>query len=109
MVYIHYCNLCSCNPCSGIEAPSLSPDFACISPPVDESGSGMQTVPIATYADAFVRSDPDNWCARMMLVDHISHVQEKICKRMMVIEKEIEGPYYAIITSHLQSTLRLQN
>lgn len=67
-----------------------SPDFNTFSilPDLDER---QTTVPMSAFAESYVHSDPDHWCARMVLLDRITAVQDLIVQHMAVIEKEIEG------------------
>ena len=67
-----------------------SPDFNTFSilPDLDER---QTTVPMSAFAESYVHSDPDHWCARMVLLDRITAVQDLIVQHMAVLEKEIEG------------------
>lgn len=67
-----------------------SPDFNTFSLLADLDDR-QTTVPMSAFAESYVRSDPDDWCARMVLLDRIAAVQDLIVQRMAVIEKEIEG------------------
>ena len=67
-----------------------SPDFNTFSLLVDLD-ERQTTVPMSAFAESYIHSDPDHWCARMVLLDQITAVQDLIVQRMTVIEKEIEG------------------
>ena len=67
-----------------------SPDFNTFSLLADLDDR-QNTVPVSSFAESYVRSDPDDWCARMVLIDQIAAIQDLIVQRIAVIEKEIES------------------
>ena len=67
-----------------------SPDFNTFSLLADLDDR-QTTVPVSAFAESYVRSDPDDWCARMVLIERIAAIQDLIVQHMAVIEKEIEG------------------
>ena len=60
------------------------------------------TIPLEEFADAFLRADGSHWCQRMLLLDHVEAVQNKMATWMTVMEKQIDGMcsflFYFIIT-----------
>ena len=51
----------------------------------------VDTIPLEEFADAFLQADGSNWCQRMLLLDHVEAVQDKMAAWMAVMEKQIEG------------------
>ena len=51
----------------------------------------MDTIPLEEFADAFLQADGSSWCQRMLLLDHVEAVQDKMAAWMTVMEKQIEG------------------
>lgn len=86
----HLSSLVSSSPSLPDLSSPASPDFNTFSLLADLDDR-QTTVPVSAFAESYVRSDPDNWCARMVLIERIAAIQDLIVQHMAVIEKEIEG------------------
>ena len=53
--------------------------------------TSMDVVPLEAFVEAFLRTDGGNWCQRMLLLDHIEAVQDKIAAWMDSIQNQLQG------------------
>ena len=60
-------------------------------PATAKSKSGMDSVTLGEFSEAFVKGDTTNWFQRMLLLDHIEAVQDKIRNWMEMIDKQLDG------------------
>ena len=59
-------------------------------PSLSASKSGMETVTLGEFSEAFVKGDTTNWFQRMMLLDHIEAIQDKIRTWMEMIDGQLD-------------------
>ena len=55
------------------------------------SKSGMDSVTLGEFSEAFMKGDTTNWFQRMLLLDHIEAIQDKIRVWMEMINKQLDG------------------
>lgn len=60
-------------------------------PATAKSKSGMDSVTLGEFSEAFMKGDTTNWFQRMLLLDHIEAVQDKIRSWMEMIDKQLDG------------------
>ena len=60
-------------------------------PATAKSKSGMDSVTLGEFSEAFMKGDTTNWFQRMLLLDHIEAVQDKIRTWMEMIDKQLDG------------------
>ena len=60
-------------------------------PATAKSKSGMDSVTLGEFSEAFVKGDTTNWFQRMLLLDHIEAIQDKIRSWMEMIDKQLDG------------------
>ena len=60
-------------------------------PATAKSKSGMDSVTLGEFSEAFMKGDTTNWFQRMLLLDHIAAVQDKIRNWMEMIDKQLDG------------------
>ena len=60
-------------------------------PATAKSKSGMDSVTLGEFSEAFAKGDTTNWFQRMLLLDHIEAVQDKIRNWMEMIDKQLDG------------------
>jgi hypothetical protein len=51
----------------------------------------MDSVTLGEFSEAFMKGDTTNWFQRMLLLDHIEAVQDKIRNWMEMIDKQLDG------------------
>ena len=56
-----------------------------------KSESSMESVSIEEFSEAFMQADTTNWFQRMLLLDHIEDVQDKIAAWMASVDKQLDG------------------
>lgn len=59
-------------------------------PSMSKSKSGMDSVTLGEFSEAFVKGDTTNWFQRMLLLDHIETVQDKIRTWMEIIDQQLD-------------------
>ena len=52
---------------------------------------GLDVIPLGDFAQALLHGEGVGWCHRMLLMDHIEAVQDKITAWMDIIEKQLDG------------------
>ena len=63
---------------------------------ITKSG-GMETVTLGEFSEAFVKGDTTNWFQRMMLLDHIEAVQDKIRTWMESIDRQLDCKLVSVL------------
>ncbi len=54
-------------------------------------GGALETVPLGQFIEAFMQAEGGNWCQRMLLLDHIDAVQDKMAAWMDSLQKQLQG------------------
>ncbi len=69
---------------------AIKKTLSCL-PSTAKSKSGMDSVTLGEFSEAFMKGDTTNWFQRMLLLDHIEAVQDKIRNWMKMIDKQLDG------------------
>ena len=72
-----------------VASDSIFAETASSLPPVQNQAP--TTVQLKDFTEAFVHGDTTNWFQRMLLLDHIDSVQEKVADWMEQMERELDG------------------
>jgi hypothetical protein len=62
----------------------------------------MDSVTLGEFSEAFMKGDTTNWFQRMLLLDHIEAVQDKIRNWMEMIDKQLDGKQVEFLSFPLQ-------
>ena len=76
------------------DSAAVKKTLSCL-PSTAKSKSGMDSVTLGEFSEAFMKGDTTNWFQRMLLLDHIEAVQDKIRSWMEMIDKQLDGKFYA--------------
>ena len=83
-------------PKPGSEGVAVTPLFSL--PSMTKSKSGMDSVTLGEFSEAFMKGDMTNWFQRMLLLDHIETIQDKVSTWMEIIDKQLDGKAPPILT-----------
>ena len=72
------------------DSSAVKKTLSCL-PSTAKSKSGMDSVTLGEFSEAFMKGDTTNWFQRMLLLDHIEAVQDKIRSWMEMIDKQLDG------------------
>ena len=78
-------------------------------PDTAKTTSGMDSVTLGEFSEAFMKGDTTNWFQRMLLLDHIEAVQDKIRGWMQIIDEQLDGEQekiYDLVCNYYRSNLQ---